>query len=262
LDPVATVLGRRIRRLRAHKSWTQAELAEKAYSNKTTISDIEQGHQVPSSAQIERFETALDADGVLRELYALLNIGIQESTVVADVEQEALTISLWESRQVSGLLQTPRYMHANMSTNVPAERLEREIAIRTARQKVLARLVAGWFVLDEAVLHRVYGGPDVMREQLAHLEEVASRPNLAIQVMPYTSTRHPGSDGPLAIIEYSDKPGIWVTEGPRSGRMSDDRAEVARAAHDMNLIRAAALPPHESVDFIKKIRETSYEQLA
>jgi hypothetical protein len=127
---------------------------------------------------------------------------------------------------------------------------------------VLGRLVSGWFVLDEAVLRRVCGGLDVMRGQLAYLEEAATRPNLAIQVMPYASTRHPGVDGPLAIIEYPDKPGIWITEGPRSGRMSDDRAEVARATHDLNLIRAAALPPHESVDLIRSIRETSYERLA
>jgi hypothetical protein len=77
--------------------------------------------------------------------------------------------------------------------------------------------------------------------------------------MPHSATRHPGGDGPLAVIEYRDKPGLWLTEGSRSGRMSDDRSEVARSAHDLNLIRAAALPTHESIDFIRNIRETSYE---
>jgi transcriptional regulator with XRE-family HTH domain len=258
MDSVATVLGRRIRRLRERKGWNQTELAQQVLSNKTTISDIERGEQVPSAVQVGQLEAVLDADGVLQELYDLLSIGIQESAVVADLEHGALTLSMWEWR-IPALLQTPDYMRAHMSTAVPTDRLERELAIRRGRQKILRTLVSGWFILDESALRRVYGGPAVMKDQLAHLDGVAAWPNIVIQVMPYKSTRHPGGDGPLTVIEYRDRPGIWVTEGPRSGRMSDDRAEVARSVHDLNLIRAAALPPGESVDFIRNIRETHDE---
>lgn len=258
MDSVAVVLGRRVRRLRELKGWTQTELAQPVLSNKTTISEIERGTQIPSAIQVEQLEAALDADGVLKELYNLLSIGIQESAVVADLEHGALALSMWEWR-IPGLLQIPDYMRAAMGASVPADRLERELAIRRGRQTVLRTLVSGWFILDESALRRVYGGPAVMRDQLAHLEDAAARPNIVIQVMPYGSTRHPGGDGPLTVIEYRDKPGIWVTEGPRSGRMSDDRAEVARSVHDLNLIRAAALPPDESADFIRTIRETHGE---
>jgi hypothetical protein len=139
-------------------------------------------------------------------------------------------------------------------------RLDREMAIRLARQKILSSLVTGWFVMDEATLHRVYGGTEIMRAQLLHLEAVATLPNIFLQVMPFTNTRHPGGDGPLSVIEYRDKPGIWFTEGPRSGRMSDDRDEVLHAMSGLNLIRSAALSVHESVDFIRTVREARYEQ--
>jgi hypothetical protein len=162
---------------------------------------------------------------------------------------------MWEWR-IPALLQIPDYMRAHMSTAVPADRLERELVIRRSRQKILRTLVSGWFILDESALRRAYGGLAVMAAQLAHLEEMAAWPNVVVQVMPYTSTKHPGGDGPLTVIEYRDKPAIWVTEGTRSGRMSDDRAEVARSVHDLNLIRTAALPQDESVDFIRNIRET------
>ena len=99
-----------------------------------------------------------------------------------------------------------------------------------------------------------------MRGQLLHLEDLARRPNLDIQVMPFTHTRHPGGDGPLTVIEYADKPSIWFTEGPRAGRLSDDKREVMRSMQTLNQIRAAALTPIDSVELIRQVRETRYEQ--
>jgi hypothetical protein len=102
--------------------------------------------------------------------------------------------------------------------------------------------------------------PDMMREQLARLEALAQRPNLHLQVMPFTVTEHPGGDGPLRVVDYQGKPSVWFTEGPRSGRMSDDRGEVISALTSLNLIRSAALPVRESVEFIRSTRESKYEQ--
>jgi Domain of unknown function (DUF5753) len=187
-------------------------------------------------------EQALDADGVLTDLLDLVSIGIQESAIVADAEHTALAMTVWEWR-MHGMLQTAEYARAHMSPAVPADRLEREVAVRMGRKRVLGSLVTGWFILDEAALWRVYGGQEVMRGQLLHLEEVAHRPNITVQVMPFTHTRHPGGDGPLTIIEYQDKPSIWFTEGPRAGRLSDDKREVMRFMDILNQIRIAALTP-------------------
>jgi hypothetical protein len=41
--------------------------------------------------------------------------------------------------------------------------------------------------------------------------------------------------------------------------MSDDRGEVLEALHELSIIKAAALPVHESIDFIRNIREREYE---
>jgi transcriptional regulator with XRE-family HTH domain len=260
MESVSVVLGRRIRRMRERAGMNQTQLAHHVLCSKSHISDIELGNVVPKADELHRMEAALNADGVLLELYDLLNIGVQESATIADAEHDALAMTIWESRLVPGLLQTPEYMRANMADGMAARRLDREMAIRLARQKILGSLVTGWFVVDEAVLHRVYGGIGVMRGQLLHLESVAALPNMFLQVMPFTHTRHPGGDGPLSVIEYRDKPGIWFTEGPRSGRMSGDRDEVLQAMSGLNLIRSAALPVHDSVDFIRSVREARYEQ--
>jgi hypothetical protein len=237
----------------------QTELATACLCSRSHISDIELGHILPALEEVRHMERALDADGILLELYGMLNIGMQESATVADAERDALAMTMYENRTVPGLLETPEYMRAALSTGVPPGRLDREVSIRRARQRVLGSLKSAWFVLGEPVLRWEYGGPEVMRGQLAYLEQVAALPNVGIQVMPFTHTRHPGGNGPLIVIEYRDRPGIWFTEGPRSGRMSDDRGEVLEALHDLSTIKAAALPVHESVDFIRKVREKEYE---
>lgn len=146
-----------------------------------------------------------------------------------------------------------------MSPAVPPDRLERELAIRKGRKRILGSLVTGWFMLDESALWRVYGDHEVMRGLLLHLEELAQRPNIDIQVMPFTHTRHPGGDGPLTVVEYADKPSIWYTEGPRAGRLSDDKREVMRSMQTLNQIRTAALPPLDSIGYIRQLRESRYE---
>jgi transcriptional regulator with XRE-family HTH domain len=259
VESVAVVLGRRIRHFRDRAGLTQTELATLVLSNKTTISDIELGHQVPQLAFVKKLENALKADGVLLELYDLLNIGVQESAVVADVERDAIALTDWEMRAMPGLLQTPDYMRAQMRPSLPSARVDREVTIRQGRQKILKQLLSGWFIIDESILMRRFGGKDVMREQLAKLEQCAELPNLHVQVMPFTSTDHPGPDGPLRVVEYRDKLSVWFTEGPRSGRMSDDRDEVIQAMDSLNLIRAAALPVGDSAQFIREIRESRYE---
>jgi hypothetical protein len=69
-----------------------------------------------------------------------------------------------------------------------------------------------------------------------------------------------GFEGPLRIMEFSDKPPIWYTEAWRSsGRLSDAKDEVLAAMADFNLIRAAALPPEQSAEFIASVRGSHYE---
>jgi transcriptional regulator with XRE-family HTH domain len=255
-------LGRALRRLREAAGLTQQQLAETVLSSKTTISSIENGNLIPKLDLLDRLETSLNAGGALRDLYVLTSLGIQSSTTVADAEQGAIAITDWEMRNVPGLLQTPDYMRAHMqSWRLAADRLEEEIGIRLGRQQIITSggLVSGWFIIDESVLYRPYGGKEAMREQLIYLEEVTELPNVFIQVMPFGVTEHSGSVGPLRVLEYRDKPPKWFTEGIYSGRLSDDKEEVSQATTSINIIRACALSPASSVDFIREIRSARYE---
>ncbi|MEV4628960.1 DUF5753 domain-containing protein [Micromonospora sp. NPDC049523] len=84
-----------------------------------------------------------------------------------------------------GLLQTEAYARAVLASGpIAAEDVERFVKVRMERQKAVfdrPRPPLAVFVVDEAALRR--GDPVLMSEQLDHLVESASRPNLAGQLV-------------------------------------------------------------------------------
>ena len=93
VEPVAVVLGRRIRKLRERAGLTQTELAKLVLSSKSAISEYELGNRPPDVKLDQRLEEVLDAGGQLIELWHLLELGEQDSATVADVERDALALT-------------------------------------------------------------------------------------------------------------------------------------------------------------------------
>jgi hypothetical protein len=73
-----------------------------------------------------------------------------------------------------------------------------------ARQAVLTRdpTPVLRIVLDEAVLHREVGGPEVLRRQLARLIEASERPGVELLVLPFTAGAHAGMTEPFMVLEF------------------------------------------------------------
>ncbi|HEX4832505.1 MAG TPA: helix-turn-helix transcriptional regulator [Trebonia sp.] len=257
----AVAFGKRLRRLRDQKGLNQNQLAEAVFASKSSVSDWERGEALPARKTVVKLEEVLDADGVLLELYELASLGQQTSATVADAEHGALSITEYDQRVVPALLQTEDYARAHLRVG-RIDRLSEEVRLRMGRQALITSgdLLAGWFILDQAVLLRVVGGREVMRGQLAHLEAMAERSNIFLQVLPFGAGEQPGLNGPLRVITYRDRPSVWFTESPRSGRLSDDLAGVVKAVTDLDIIKAAALPVDQSVEFLRDVRETTYEQ--
>jgi hypothetical protein len=99
-----------------------------------------------------------------------------------------------------------------------------------------------------------------MRSQLEKIESMAMKPNVVIQVMPFSAVNHPGLEGILGVIEFGDKTPIWYSDAWSSGKLSDDRAEVTDYTRYFDIIRASALSPADSIAFITKVREERYSE--
>jgi hypothetical protein len=72
--------------------------------------------------------------------------------------------------------------------------------------------------------------------------------------LPFTAGDHPGTDGPISVYDFDSEPSVAYTECNGGGRIVESADEVGDLAMILNMIRAAALPPRESVSLIRKIR--------
>lgn len=177
------------------------------------------------------------------------------------LEAEAVAIKCYSSQLVYGLFQTEAYARsvvrsALMSLSPPAE-IERRVEVRMTRQAVLShdQPVRVWTVMDEAVLRRVVGGPEVMREQYERLVSLTAEPNVTIQVLPYAAGAHPATAGAFSILEFSGAydPDVAYLESMTGSFYIENDAEVFRYNVAFDHLRAMALSPDESSAMIASL---------
>lgn len=125
------------------------------------------------------------------------------------LEDAATQIRAYEVQFVPGLLQTQDYARAVTllgHPDAPASEIARRVRLRMARQDVLSKEQPPnlWVVLDEAVLRRSVGGPDVMRGQMRHLMKAAEQPHVTIQVIPFQAGGHAAAGGAFSILRFAE----------------------------------------------------------
>jgi transcriptional regulator with XRE-family HTH domain len=177
------------------------------------------------------------------------------------LEAEAASLRVYEAQVVHGLLQTEDYARTVMSTvrrRQTPEEIDRLVSLRMQRQVVLTRPdpMELWIILDEAVLRRMVGPSDLMRDQLEHLYEASQWPNVTLQVLAFGSGLHVGLGGSFTIIEFPERfdPDVVYTEGVTGQAYIEEREREVRArAEAFDVLRAAALPPANSARLIRSI---------
>jgi len=175
-------------------------------------------------------------------------------------EGEARTLLNYESLFVPGLLQTEDYARAALLRGSPTatkEEIQRLVEARMGRQAVLTREppLRLWSIVDEAVFHRLVGGRDVMRTQLAYLAEAADLPHITLQAIPYDVGGHPGMGGAFVVLQF-DEPGasdVVYIETQAGDLFLESEADVSRFTTVIEHLRALALPPDDSVSLIRNI---------
>ncbi|MGW0758979.1 helix-turn-helix domain-containing protein [Streptomyces sp. NPDC002814] len=166
------------------------------------------------------------------------------------LETGAKTLRTYEPHYVTGLLQTGRYAREVLSGGFPGagdEDLQRRVDLRLRRQGLLERPGAPtlWVVMEEAVLHRVVGGPEVMREQIERLLEVSELEHVSVDVVPFTAGAHVGVCAPYTYFRFEEPelPDIVYTEILSGAMYLDQRSDVAahlEAHNRMSLLTSDA----------------------
>jgi transcriptional regulator with XRE-family HTH domain len=169
-------------------------------------------------------------------------------------ETEATAIREYASELVPGLMQTEAYYRAVIATNPPAVDVEQIVRLRKERQARFQE--EDWSyraVLNEAVVRRPAGGADVMRGQLSHLLELAERPNVTIQVVPFAVGAHPAMAGSFTLLQFQEVRDIAFVEHQAGSLYLDEGDETPYVRMYEDLIGMASNPA-DSAAFIRDVR--------
>ena len=178
------------------------------------------------------------------------------------LEEVATQIREYEVQFVPGLLQTEDYARAVTLLGhdaASAREIERRVRLRMQRQALLDREEPPnfWAVIDEAVLRRPAGGPATMRGQLKHLADMAHRPNVTIQVIPFLAGGHSAAGGPFSILRFAepDLPDVVYLEQLTSALYLDKPDTVDSYMRVMERVCMEAATPAASAEIIATLLE-------
>jgi hypothetical protein len=179
------------------------------------------------------------------------------------LEEAATLIRGYDPQWIPGLLQTPDYARASVTTGFPGatdEEVTRRVELRLGRQRILDRPDPPklQLIIDEAALRRATAttGPDVMRAQLGKLIADAQRPNVTLQVLPFTAGLHPAMYGPFRIFRFdADQPDIAYGESMTSAWYLDKPDETALYAQALDRISAQAATAAQTVKILRQLRK-------
>ena len=223
-------LGAELRRLRSSAGLHLDQVAVRLGCSASKISRLETGKGIPKPADVRRLveiygvtaDTERDmllrlvresrtegwwqpyTDGVAPERFFL-----DEPGRYAALETDAVALRSFDFGTLHGLLQTADYARAVLSAQLPhhsSHEIGQLVELRRRRQDRLdgadpLRLTA---VIDESVLHREVGGPDVMAAQMRHLLDLMALPHVVVRVLPFTAGVHRSHMGHFMLLEIPD----------------------------------------------------------
>jgi hypothetical protein len=245
---------------------TQEQLAQAITYSAATVAAIETCRLIPSREFAEGADKALNADGLLTRLQDL----VEQTSVLpwfrdlVETERKAVSIQTYEPYLVPGLLQSPDYARTCVSATrplLPDDDVERAVVLRMTRQEILnqdnhpPRL---WAIIEESVLRRQVGSPEIMHAQCEHLLSMARRPDVAIQVIPDMKGATCAYGQQFMILTFKARPPMAYLEDMRGARYIRERDEVGTYSTIFDYLRSSALDDDESSGLIRGVMNERY----
>nr|WP_184890902.1 MULTISPECIES: helix-turn-helix transcriptional regulator [Actinomadura] len=178
------------------------------------------------------------------------------------LEQGAVVVRVYEVQEVPELLQTADYARALIAVRHPeasGDEVERRVELRMRRRRVFDRPdpLKLWAILDEAALRRVVGGAETMRAQIRYLIEMAGRPNITLQVLPFSVGGHAAEGGPMTLLRFAepDLPDVVYLEQLTGALYPDRASDIIRYRDVLNRLGVQAEPPTRTLSMLHEIED-------
>ncbi|WP_367137442.1 helix-turn-helix domain-containing protein [Saccharothrix sp. HUAS TT1] len=267
-------LAGQLRRLRDGADLRREDVEERTGLNATTLYRIETArsrpqyrtldtllklYEVPTEEQfrLKALYKQSAGEGWMRPWHEQLPEGY---TAYISFEREAHGLRHYSGMFIPGLLQTEDYARAvigGVLHDATDDQVEQFVRTRVERQAVLTKEepLKLWAIIDEASLRREVGGPAVMRAQLRHLLAAARRPNVTIQVIPFSSGAHPGMPGQLVVMDFADPldTDLIYIDSQAGEIFLESDADIKRFRDGFDHLVAVAKSPDDSVALITGI---------
>ncbi|WP_051816397.1 Scr1 family TA system antitoxin-like transcriptional regulator [Kitasatospora sp. NRRL B-11411] len=267
LDPSSSPLaafGWQIRERRRREGLTQGELGRLAGYTAAYVSLIENGRRRPPVEFIRALDRALGAAGALEGAWWMLGHTAFRGGFPEYVGLEAVArrIRVWEVGITPSIAQTEEFARALESGyvergSVTPEQAEERIGVLLGRQAPLHLPDPPelHLVLDESCIRTVVGSPGVTARQLAWLAELSARPNVVLQVMPFTSGARRPFMHMTILLTLADGASVGYTETHQRGYVEHESETVTGWVDEYHRLQIEALSPADSLALISKARK-------
>lgn len=262
-----------LKALREQTGLTQEEAASRANITKSSLSRYEGGISAPKFHTMQALMNLYNAsEEVAKEMEKLAlqatkrgwktfmfgegaNVPEYLSTYVG-LEATATSLLIYDFI-IPGLFQTEAYAREVIAASGrTGGELERGVRLRDARQTHLTNgnhKPTVHAVLDESIIHRKVGGPDVMREQMGRLVSLGKMENITIQIVPFVRGAPCAAVGAgYVILGLDPDPPIVYLESYEFGHYIEDTNEVRRSTIAFHDLAGQALSPAQSARLLAK----------
>lgn len=266
-------LGVLLRSLRTDAGLTVDDVAKVLLCSPSKVSRMETGDRAASLRDIRDLSELYGVSGAEREHLITLVRAIKEHAwwqpydlptrfaTFIGLEAAATQMSDYDPGVAPGLLQTPDYARAIHQGNLPRlsdSAIEQRLEVLRNRQAILTRADPPppqyRSIIDEAALHRVIGGPDVMAAQLHHLISVSQLTNVVVQVLPYQAGAHPALDSTFILLDFAEAvPPVVYVEGLVGQLYLEHQKDVERYDQIFERLRSMSLTAPQSVNLMRTV---------
>ncbi|WP_367134900.1 MULTISPECIES: helix-turn-helix domain-containing protein [Streptomyces] len=252
-----------LQQLREAKGWTQTQLGKQVWLSYARISQYEAGESLPPKDIAVRLDDALGARGALLGLWDRLNDNPDAQWAQKILATEARTVHFRHvTNVIPALLQTEEYARTLLAKGIPyyGGSLDEKVAYRAERCKVLhsPNPPQFWAILEESALHWQIGSGGVMSSQFVHLLNMAQKPYVSLQVVPFSNVDLIPNTGIMTLLTLRNGRTVLYRTNADQGGYITKPSTVADFATLYDHLRCSALSAEDSMILIRQVFEEKY----
>jgi Domain of unknown function (DUF5753) len=261
-------LGRQLKEIRVEAGYkSQDEFAPALSKDRSVVGKAESGEYPPAEAVLSDWLSICGIGGRLQTV--LLGVArfarMRDGGPVkvwflgwVDAEGTAHTLRVWQPIIFPGLIQTEAYARELYAVaGFSEDQISEYVQARLSRHAILDRPdpPSVVIVLDEVVLHRLIGSPEVMRGQLAHVIELSKRPNMHIHILPSRTGANAGLGGPIHLATGTGTPEVLLVGALIEDQVTLEPQQVRKASATFDAVRGDALNRADSRNMLMEALE-------